>query len=199
MHSDVCRHVFMNYRCIYRYHHARTHTHTHTRTHTSKDGSVCAGVHPRFSIEYVLTCLHVWMDARVFVWAHRGHRYRCACARGQMTRVSMGARESSAVHRSKYMSMCVYIDLHLDPCVWSGLEPRVGACACADVRARALHLHYVQSPFRMHRCVYHAHAGVSAGMRGHLLWIRGPVRAHGRALCGRTRVLCAAGTSPSRR
>ena len=110
---------------------------THTRAHTSKDGSVCAGVHPRFSIEYVLTRLHVWMDARVFLWAHRGHRYRCACARGQMTRVSMGARESSAVHRSKYMSMCMYIHLYLDPCVWSGLVPRVWASACADARAGA--------------------------------------------------------------
>jgi hypothetical protein len=35
----------------------------------------------------------------------------------------------------------------------------------------------VQSPLRMHRCVYHAHAGVCACMRGDFLWLR-PVRPH---------------------
>ena len=33
--------------------------------------------------------------------------------------------------------MCVYLDLYLDPCVLSGLEPRVWARACADARADA--------------------------------------------------------------
>ena len=183
--------------------HTHTHTHTHTRTHTCEDGSVCAGVHPRLSIEYVLTRLHVWMDARVFVWAHRGHRYRCACARGQMTRVSMGARESSAVHRSNiYLHVCVHPSIFRHMCSERPRATRAGVrlCGCARGCARARCLcRRVRSPFRMHRCVYHAHAGVCAGTRGHVLWIRGPVRTHGRAFCGRTRARCTAGTSPPRR
>jgi hypothetical protein len=51
----------------------------------------------------------------------------------------------------------------------------VWACGCGGC-ARVVDICLnVQSPFRMHRCVHHAHAGVCACMRGHFLWLR-PVR-----------------------
>jgi hypothetical protein len=48
---------------------------------------------------------------------------------------------------------------------------RAGALAFGCICLR------VQSPLRMHRCVYHAHARVCACMRGDFLWLR-PVRPH---------------------
>ena len=66
MHSDVCRHVFMNYRCIYRYHHARTHTHTHTHTHAPT---------PLKMARYVQVCIldlvwNMYLHVCTYGWMH---------------------------------------------------------------------------------------------------------------------------------
>jgi hypothetical protein len=48
----------------------------------------------------------------------------------------------------------------------SGVEARVWACGCGGCARVGCICLRVQSPLRMHRCVYHAHAGVRACMRG---------------------------------
>ena len=101
-----------------------------------------------------------------------------------------------------YIHVCVHLSIFRSMYLERPRATRVGVrlCGCARgcARVRCIWLR-VRSPFRMHRCVYHVHAAVCAGMRGHLLWIREPVRTHVCPLCGRTRVLCAAGPSTPRR
>jgi hypothetical protein len=96
----------------------------------------------------------------------------CRCTRHAYRWVHVDQLPS--IHLDIYVRMDVYV--YLDTCTSErhrGALASARLCGCARGRARVGCICLrVQSPLRMHRCVYHARAGVCACLQCDVLWIR---------------------------